>query len=131
VLVATWLPVGCGTYDAPAPYPQSPQSPCRPGPSGVSLVPTNPPPHALPSRPPTGVEILSSGPPTRPHTDVALLHFWWFPTYECPNRGYIGDLGVLAKLRKEASAQGCDAIVLGSAAAYSSATCVVYANESK
>ncbi|MGE5182249.1 MAG: hypothetical protein ACM31C_09310 [Acidobacteriota bacterium] len=75
---------------------------------GTSLTQTqiNQPPHAMSPRPAASVEILSSGPPTRPHVDVAIL--------QAQQQAYSLDdqADMIAKLRGEAARLGCDALVI-------------------
>jgi methionine-rich copper-binding protein CopC len=83
------------------------------------FVPTNPAPRALVSRSPAGIELFSSGPPSRPHVDVGFVEFV----------GPTSDEGeALRLLRYEGAAHGCDALVVSfkghTAEPY--ATCVVY-----
>jgi hypothetical protein len=86
------------------------------------FAPTNPRPHALTSRPPASIEIFSSGPPARPHTDVGLLFLEGAGAV--PGDGLGGNAAEwLALLREQASTQGCDAIVLQD---FRTATCIVY-----
>jgi hypothetical protein len=78
-----------------------------------------PKPTKLEPRAPTAVEVLSSGSPTRPHVDVALLH---------AHVDNFHDRGVLIEaLRTEAAGLGCDAIVIANVIwPNADATCVVY-----
>ena len=87
VLVVS-LFAGCGTY--------------------VGFTPINDPPHALGPRPARSVEVLSSGAPTRPHVDVAVV--------EVEQTHGLNEQGtglMIRRLRQQAAAIGCDAIVLG------------------
>jgi hypothetical protein len=81
--------------------------------SGCStqFVPTNPYPHALTPHSPESIEVFTSGPPTRPHVDVGIIHLWGMGWDE-----YLRDL------RDEAARRGCDAVVIG----HGFSTCVVY-----
>jgi hypothetical protein len=110
----------------------------------VKDTPINPSPRALQPRAPEAVEVYTSGAPTRPHVDVALL--------EATQSHGIGPRGmgvILDNLRERAGAMGCDALVLGAAidhrgaepgtglefidpnATIREATCVVYTGESR
>jgi hypothetical protein len=75
---------------------------------GTALTQTaiNAPPHAMPPRPAASVEILSSGPPTRPHVDVAILQAQQEAYSLDDNNDMIG------KLREQAARLGCDALVI-------------------
>jgi hypothetical protein len=68
-----------------------------------------PPPRAAP-RPAQSVEILSSGPPKRPHLDVALIE----AVEESSGTGAT-TAEIIGKMREEAGRMGCDALILGSA----------------
>ncbi len=75
---------------------------------GTTLTQTqiNNPPHAMTPRPPASVEILASGPPTRPHVDVAIL--------QAQQQAYSLDdqASMIAQLRETAARLGCDALVI-------------------
>ncbi len=81
----------------------------------------NPIPSTAHRRAPEQVEVLASGPPTRPHVDVAIL-----TTSRGPDWAEVG----IADLRTRAGELGCDAIVvtqeLEHGYAQLSATCVAY-----
>jgi len=82
------LLVGCGTF--------------------VDFTPLNDPPRALSPRAPESVEVLSSGAPARPHVDVALV--------EAEQTHSLNEQGtglMIRRMREQAAALGCDAIVLG------------------
>jgi hypothetical protein len=92
----------------------------------ATVTPINGSPRPMTPRPVESVEIFSSGPPTRAHKDVSVL----------VARGNEGDDTRIAKLREEAAANGCDAVVLGNTSdtyvghgrseGQFSATCIVY-----
>ncbi|HWA78475.1 MAG TPA: hypothetical protein VG937_39335 [Polyangiaceae bacterium] len=68
------------------------------------------PPRALPPRPADSIEIFTSGPPDRPHIDLALIEA------EQQSSGTEGGTAALvAALRAKAGELGCDALVIGSA----------------
>lgn len=90
VLPGTFVLVGCGTF--------------------VDFTPINDPPHALSPRRSSSVEVLSSGPPSRPHTDVAVLEAEQTHSFNEQGTGLM-----IERLRAQAAAIGCDAIVLGGA----------------
>lgn len=71
-------------------------------------TPINPAPHAMAPRSAATVEVFSSGPPARAHTDVALLE-------ARQTSGFSGDdtADFVAKLREQAAQRGCDGIVIG------------------
>ncbi len=67
-------------------------------------------PRPLYQRDPATVELYSSGAPTRPHVDFALLRA------DQVNGGSSADTGeMVTQLRAQAAKMGCDAIVLGAA----------------
>lgn len=72
----------------------------------MSQTQINPAPHAMAARPAASVEIISSGPPTRPHVDVALLQAQQ-EAYSLDNNA-----DMIAKLREQAARLGCDALVI-------------------
>ena len=85
------------------------------------------PPHPLAPRRPEDVELLVVTPPARPHTDIGL--------YQIVAGSDADDSGaMIRRLRAEAAARGCDAILLTSidnqaskyAASNIQASCVVY-----
>ncbi len=90
----------------------------------VTTAAINAPPHPMYARPVETVEILGSGPPSRPHVDVMLIH------------AGVGDrklplTDMVDALRTKAAMAGCDALVVMSAAGRGNvdgllATCVAY-----
>jgi hypothetical protein len=87
-LFAALFAVGCGT--------------------AISSTVINSSPHPMNARPPETVEVFSSGPPARPHVDVALL--------EAEQRSDLSADNIpqfVNHLRARAAAMGCDGIVLG------------------
>jgi hypothetical protein len=82
------LVAGCGTF--------------------VEFTPINSPPHLLSPRSPESVEMLSSGSPARPHVDVALLEVEQTHSFNEEGTGLM-----IRRLREQAAAMGCDAVVLG------------------
>lgn len=69
----------------------------------------NPPPHAMPSRPPASVEIFTSSPPRdRAFVDVAFLEAEQESGYSVD-----GTEQFFAKLRGHAAQMGCDGLVFG------------------
>jgi len=88
LLLAAPVLVGCGTY--------------------VDFTPLNQPPHALIARSPASVQVFASGPPARPHVDVAVI--------EAVQTHSLNEQGtglMIERMRQQAAALGCDAIVLG------------------
>jgi hypothetical protein len=98
----------------------------------------NAPPRPLPPRPAESVQVFSAGPPSIPHVDVALI--------EARQTRSLNEQGtdlMIQRLREQAGAIGCDAIVLGGLADHQGsrdswvdpgatirqATCIVYADE--
>lgn len=74
----------------------------------VTDTPLNAAPRAVAPRPADCVEIFSSGPPTEPHVDVALL--------EVDQRDELEDAPtqvMLRRVRERAGQMGCDAVHLG------------------
>jgi len=74
----------------------------------VDFTPINDPPHALRPRSAGMVEVLSSGAPARPHVDVAIV--------EAEQTRGLNEQGtglMIRRMREQAAALGCDAIVLG------------------
>jgi hypothetical protein len=114
--------VGCGTF--------------------VDFTPLNDPPHPLARRTPESVEVLSSGAPTRRHVDVAVVEVEQTHSLNEQGTGLM-----IRRMRDQAAAIGCDAIVLGGATDHQGAqpgsgwdlvdpgstkrqaTCVVYDDE--
>jgi len=68
----------------------------------------NPAPHAMQPRPPASVQIYSSGPPQLPYVDVAYLE-----AEQTTSLSVHDTPEMLANLRKQAAAMGCDGVVLG------------------
>jgi hypothetical protein len=88
-ILAGSLFAGCGTF--------------------VDFTPLNDSPCPLSPRSPGSVEVFSSGAPTRPHVDVALV--------EAKQTHSLNEQGtglMVQRMREQAAALGCDAIVLGS-----------------
>jgi hypothetical protein len=116
------LLVGCGTF--------------------VDFTPINDPPHALSPRTPGSVEVFSSGAPSRRHVDIAVVEVEQTHSLNEQGTGLM-----IRRLREQAAAMGCDAIVLGGATEHQGAqpgsgwdlldpgstkrqaTCVVYDDE--
>jgi hypothetical protein len=81
---------GCGTY--------------------VDYTPLDHSMEAHGARPPRTVEVYASGPPARPHTDIAII--------EAEQTHSLNEQGtglMIRRMREQAAALGCDAIVLGGA----------------
>jgi hypothetical protein len=94
---------------------------CGPRPTAlIQFVPINSPPHAPTSRRPAEIDVFSSGPPQRSHTDVGLLYVNY------PDGVVLGDTGSLAWLRYAAAMHGCDALVLRPPTYINPTTCLVY-----
>jgi hypothetical protein len=74
----------------------------------VTATQINSPPHALYARPSASVEMFSSGPPERPHVDIALVQATLDSGFSTDD-----DAVLLAKLRERAAVMGCDALVVG------------------
>jgi len=79
---------GCGTY--------------------TSFTPINSPPHELTSRPSCQIEVFSSGPPSRPYVDVAVIE-----VEQTHSFNEQGAALMIRRIRAQAGAIGCDAVVLG------------------
>ncbi len=78
---------------------------------GASLHATtiNAAPHPMTPRSIESVEMYTSGPPARPHVDVAL-----FEVEEASSFSTAGTPEMINKLRERGAQMGCDAVVLGS-----------------
>jgi hypothetical protein len=76
---------------------------------GTAITQTgiNAPPHAMTSRSPASVEIFSSGPPTRPHVDVAVLEGQQQSEWSLDNQS-----DIIRQLRARAAEMGCDGLVI-------------------
>jgi hypothetical protein len=74
----------------------------------VDFTPINDPPHPLSARSVASVEVLSSGPPNRPHVDVAIVEVEQTHSLNAQGTGLM-----IQRMREQAAAIGCDAIVLG------------------
>jgi hypothetical protein len=76
---------------------------------GVSVAetPINQPPAPMTARPSTSVELFTSGPPARPHVDVAMLQ-------ADPQSGLANDStdNLISTLRERAGSMGCDGLVV-------------------
>jgi hypothetical protein len=72
----------------------------------VDFTPINTPPHALQPRSNESVEVLAS-PPARPHVDVALVEVEQTHSLNEQGTGLM-----IQRMREQAAAIGCDAIVL-------------------
>ncbi len=68
----------------------------------------NPSPKPMAARPAESVQVFSSGPPTQPHIDVALLEAEQQSDLSNDNTPQF-----INKLRARAAVMGCDGIVLG------------------
>lgn len=68
----------------------------------------NPAPRAMHSRPPSTVELFTSGAPARPHTDVAVIE-----AEESSGLSVADTSDMLAALRARGARMGCDGVVLG------------------
>jgi hypothetical protein len=79
---------GCGTY--------------------ASFTEINSPPHEMSSRPPSRIQVFSSGPPSRPYVDVAVIRVE--QTHSLNEQS--AEL-MIRRIREQAGAIGCDAVVLG------------------
>ena len=88
MLLSAALLAGCGTY--------------------ADFTPINEPPHALRPRSARSVEVLASGAPARPHVDVAIVEVEQTHSFNAQGTGLM-----IQRLRQQAAAIGCDAIVLG------------------
>jgi hypothetical protein len=87
LLVLGTVAAGCGTY--------------------ATAYPLNEPPRPLAAREPGSVEVYSSGPPARPHVDVALLEVKQYDRFDG------GTPEILANLVMKAAEMGCDGVVIG------------------
>jgi hypothetical protein len=68
----------------------------------------NPSPRAMHPRPPSTVELFTSGAPARPHTDVAVIE-----AEESSGLSVADTSDILAALRERGARMGCDGVVLG------------------
>jgi hypothetical protein len=73
----------------------------------VDFTPINEPPHPLQPRSSASVEVFSSGPPARPHVDVAIVEVEQTHSLNEQGTGLM-----IQRMREQAAAIGCDAIVL-------------------
>src|SRR4051812_10995932 len=76
----------------------------------VDFTPINDPPHPLRARPAQSVDLFSSGPPSAPHVDVAVIE-----VEQTHSLNAQGTALMIQRMREQAAAIGCDAIVLGGA----------------
>jgi len=76
--------------------------------TSISSTVINPSPRPLTPRRPESVQIFSSGPPPRPHVDVAYLE-----AEQQTDLSLDGTADFIAKLRRHAAALGCDGVVIG------------------
>jgi hypothetical protein len=74
----------------------------------VTATPINPSPRPLTRRGFESVPVFTSGPPSRPHVDVALLE-----VEQTHDFNYQGTDLMIQRLREEAGTMACDAVVLG------------------
>ena len=88
-LLVPFLTLGCGTF--------------------ANSTVINDSPRPMYARPPRSVAVFSSGPPTRPHVDVAVITVE--QTHDLNEQGM--DI-IIASMREKAAQMGCDAVVLGS-----------------
>lgn len=86
-VLAGSLLAGCGTF--------------------TDFTPINAPPHPLQPRSAASVEVFSSGPPARRHVDVALVEVEQTHSLNEQGTGLM-----IQRMREQAAAIGCDAIVL-------------------
>jgi hypothetical protein len=77
--------------------------------ASVNSTPINMAPHPMAPRPPATVELYTSGPPARPHVDVALLE-----VEESSSVSLADTSEMMNELRNRGAQMGCDGIVLGS-----------------
>jgi hypothetical protein len=68
----------------------------------------NPAPHAMHPRSPASVELFTSGPPARPHADIAIIE-----AEESSSFNLADTSDMLAALRERGARMGCDGVVLG------------------
>jgi hypothetical protein len=90
---------------------------------GVTLNSTaiNPAPRATTGRDPATVEVYTAGPPPRPRVDVSMT----WADLNGPSTDPFGDM--LGELRKQAAANGCDALIVQRTSARAMvATCAMY-----
>ena len=87
-LLALLVAVGCGT--------------------SIQTTPINPAPHPMVPRDPATVEMFTSGPPQRAHTDVAFIE-----AEETSGLSTDGTPEMLRELRERGAQLGCDAVVVG------------------
>jgi len=78
--------------------------------ASINATPINPAPHLMTPRPPALVEMYTSGPPQRPHVDIALLE-----VEESSSLSTADTNQMISDLRNRGAQMGCDAIVLGGA----------------
>jgi hypothetical protein len=88
VALAAWVASGCGT--------------------SVTETYVNGPPGTAIPRSPRSVRIFTSGPPSRPHMDVALLE-----VEQTHGLNEQGTALMIDRLRERAAQMGCDAVVVG------------------
>ena len=81
---------GCGTY--------------------VNYTPLDHPMERHSARPLRTVEVYASGPPARPHTDIAIIEAEQTHSFNEQSTGLM-----IRRMREQAAAMGCDGIVLGGA----------------
>lgn len=68
----------------------------------------NPAPRPMHPRPPVSIELFSSGPPSRPHVDVAYLE-----AEQETNLSFDDTEQFFTLLRDRAASMGCDGVVIG------------------
>lgn len=71
----------------------------------VASTQVNQPPTQMFRRPVESVELFTSGPPVRPHTDVAVLEAE-------PGLSERSTGELIGRMREKAAAQGCDGLVV-------------------
>jgi hypothetical protein len=90
LIASAFAIAGCGTY--------------------VDYTPLDQPRGGYSARPPRTVEVYASGPPARRHTDIAIIEAEQTHSLNEQSTGLM-----IRRMREQAAAIGCDAIVLGGA----------------
>lgn len=88
LIIAASAVAGCGTY--------------------VDYTPLDHPMEGNRARPPRTVEVYASGPPARPHADIAIIEAEQTHSFNEQSTALM-----IRRMREQAAALGCDAIVLG------------------
>jgi hypothetical protein len=76
--------------------------------STIHATEINPPPGPLAARPAATVEVFTSGPPARPHMDLA-----YFEAQQDSEFSTDDTRDFIVKMREAAARRGCDGLVIG------------------